>query len=186
MESFINSLTQGAVPPKQEVKAYLDCVYLNYFELGLSFLFVTKDGSRIAPQGDVLNNSMLILDSVDVFNPDPNMNKVTSQERSYSAYPALPITISLREVKPGETSRPSELILDNSSTGKDIVATLGEPDRKGGGAGPSHGSIGIWCEWSKDGIMIEFGGPGSKGPDAWDKGKDALWRILTVFRPKSG
>jgi len=69
-------------------------------------------------------------------------------------------------------------------TGKDFVAALGEPDRKGGGSGPSSGSIGIWVEWTRDGLMVEFGGDDSRGPQAWERGKDALWRVISVFSPK--
>jgi len=68
-------------------------------------------------------------------------------------------------------------------SGKDFVEALLEPDRKGGGTGPSSGSIGIWCEWLKDGIMVEFGGDEAKGPHAWDQGKDAIWKIITLFAP---
>ena len=68
---------------------------------------------------------------------------------------------------------------------QELVSVLGEPDRKGGGAGPSTGSIGIWCEWSKDGLMIEFGGDDARGPGAWERGKDAVWKVITLFQPKN-
>ncbi|XP_006454648.1 hypothetical protein AGABI2DRAFT_189890 [Agaricus bisporus var. bisporus H97] len=69
------------------------------------------------------------------------------------------------------------------TTGKEFVQALGEPDRKGGGTGPSSGSIDIWCEWTKDGIMVEFGGSQAKGPNVWETGKDAVWKVVTLFRP---
>jgi len=59
---------------------------------------------------------------------------------------------------------------------------MGEPERKGGGAGPASGSIGIWCDWPKEGIMIEFD---ASGPQAWEHGKDTKWRLLTLYRPAS-
>ena len=127
---------------------------------------------------------MLTLDRIDFYNTSSSKSNLSSKEQPYSSYPGLPITIPLQERNVGETPRPSEFVLQELSSGKDILATLGEPDRKGGGAGPSHGSIDIWCEWSKDGIMIEFGGPDSRGPNAWEKGKDAVWKVLTLFPPK--
>jgi len=68
-----------------------------------------------------------------------------------------------------------------STTGKDFVAYFGEPTRKGGGGGPAGGSIGIWCEWTDAGIMVEFGGDEAGGLQAWEKGKDATWAVLTFF-----
>jgi len=69
--------------------------------------------------------------------------------------------------------------------GKEFIALLGEPNRKGGGAGPSSGSIGIWVEWTRDGLMVEFGGEESRGPQAWERGKDAPWKVISIFATKS-
>ena len=80
-------------------------------------------------------------------------------------------------------SASSSKIYSHAATGKDFVKVLGEPDRKGGGAGPSSGSIGIWCEWSKDGLMVEFGGDEARGPQAWERGKDEVWKVITLFPP---
>jgi len=185
LDSFIHDV-HGDSPqdPKADVKAYSDCAYVNYFDLGLSFVFVTGDGSRIAPQGAILDNELLVLDRIDFYNMGSSTTNLSSKEQPYSTYPRLPITIPLKGRSIEETQQPSNLVLEELTTGKDILATLGEPDRKGGGAGPSHGSIGIWCEWSKGGIMIEFGGPDSRGPHAWEKGKDAVWKVLTLFPSK--
>ena len=95
----------------------------------------------------------------------------------------LVLTADIRDKDGTPITRPSELSVLADTSGKDFVQALGEPDRKGGGAGPSSGSIGIWCEWSKDGVMVEFGGDEAKGPQAWERGKDAAWKIITIFSP---
>lgn len=178
-------LTTPKDPPSPEIKAYPDALYMNYYSLGLSLMSTAKDGSRKIKADDV-HTDKLGLDSIDIYNVrDADKSKPLagpSGAKSYSTYPVPSLVLSLVPSK-DEKSRPSELKLTTSTTGKDVVACLGEPDRKGGGAGPSSGSIGIWCEWSRDGIMIEFGGDEARGPQAWERGKDAGWKVLTLFRP---
>lgn len=38
--------------------------------------------------------------------------------------------------------------------------------------------MGIWTEWTKEGIMIEWK---SSGLGAWDKGGESKWRVLSLF-----
>ncbi len=103
---------------------------------------------------------------------------------AYSPYPVTPITLAVTpETKEG-TPRPSTLSITRNMTGKEFVTALGEPDRKGGGSGPSSGNIGIWVEWTRDGLMVEFGGDDSRGPQAWERGKDAPWRVISIFSSK--
>jgi hypothetical protein len=178
-----------------EVKAYPDAVYCNYHRLGLSILF-SPQGSykpKTAVKLADLKDDALVLDSIDFYNvPAPStsasaaaVSKPSSAAQTYETFVALPLSFSLSPGVVGEEPRPEALVVTATSTGKDFVSTLGEPDRKGGGAGPSSGSIGIWCEFSKDGLMVEFGGDGARGPQAWEKGKDAPWKVLTVFAPKT-
>ncbi|KAG8985064.1 hypothetical protein FRB90_004956 [Tulasnella sp. 427] len=162
---------------KSEIKSYSDAVYFNYHALGLSLLFVPINGykPRTGSTQTELRVQDLVLDSVDIYNAQP---KGTKDSRSgFSIFLSLPI--SLR--KPGETTSTSTLEVGRDTTGKDFVAFLGEPSRKGGGGGPAGGSIGIWCEWKAggEGIMVEFGGDDAK---SWDRGKDAVWSVLTLFR----
>ncbi|KAG1908249.1 uncharacterized protein F5891DRAFT_1124102 [Suillus fuscotomentosus] len=137
-----------------DVKSYSDAVYFNYYPLGISFLFIPQNWL------EDLQVDSLVLDSINIYNAPKHKATTTKTTTSIS------IEISL------------------TSNGKDFVSCLGEPDRKGGGAGPSSGSIGIWCEWLKHGIMVEFGGDEARGPQAWERGKDAIWRVITVFPPK--
>lgn len=164
-----------------EVKVYTDALYINHYPLGLSFMFVARDGSKKIKESDVAGDR-LALDSVDIFNMVAS--DATSASNSSKAYTSHPVSTLMLSLKPSNNGkpRPNELELTPSSIGKDIVSCLGEPDRKGGGAGPSSGSIGIWCEWTRDGIMIEFGGSDARGPQAWERGKDAKWKVLTIFR----
>ena len=175
--------------PDAEIKSYPDSLYKNYYSLGLSLMFVAKDGSKFIRDIDPESDN-LVLDSIDIYNAEPEKEKSNSKDGSspkhnYTSYPALPLVLSLLPTTDASKPRSNELIITASSAGKEIVGALGEPDRKGGGTGPSSGSINIWCEWVKDGIMVEFGGPNANGPHAWERGKDAKWRIITLFRDKA-
>ena len=44
------------------------------------------------------------------------------------------------------------------------------------------GSIGIWCEWSKIGLIVELGGDDVRRPQTWEKGKDAIVEDNHTFR----
>lgn len=197
LSAYVNNLfhVSNIAPASPEVKSYSDAVYFNYHSLGLSLQFAPKGGYRPSSglQQSDLKNEKLVLDSIYLYNIPANIktdstSKGTSSraaELAFSTFQISPFSLELNpsvKDKDGKhLSRPSQLDVTSETSGKDFVAALGEPDRKGGGAGPSSGSIGIWCEWTKDGIMVEFGGDEAKGPQAWERGKDAIWKILTVF-----
>ena len=181
--------TQTSTP---QIKSYPDAVYFNYFTLGLSLLFSPENGYK--PTAGLklheLDDDKLVLESIYIYNVPPkdaSLPRTSSHtaETTYSTYPDLPVTLVITaDVKDKDGKpipRPPRLDVLADTSGKDFVQALGEPDRKGGGAGPSSGSIGIWCEWSRDGIMVEFGGNEAKGPQAWERGKDAVWKIITIF-----
>jgi hypothetical protein len=180
----VTTVSDRTVP---EIKTYADSVYFNYFALGFSLLFVPKNGYK--PKSGLKREDLidrnLKLDGIDIYNvpiAKPTSSKVTSARHNFSTHPISPLVLSL---PPSELKEcPPQLVVLPETTGKDFVAGLGEPDRKGGGAGPSSGSISIWCEWSKDGIMVEFGGDEARGPQAWERGKDAVWSVITLFPPK--
>lgn len=172
-----------------EVKSYSDAVYFNYYALGISLLFkpvggyVLKTGLKL----EELQAKALGLDGVDIYNilpPTAGTNASRVTKSPYSSYPISLIPLDLATIEGKD--RPKSFDVTPQTTGKDFVSMLGEPDRKGGGAGPSSGSIGIWCEWTKDGVMVEFGGEESRGPQAWERGKDAVWKIMSIFPPKAG
>ena len=182
--SAVVSTPDATIP---EVKAYPDAVYLNYFALGLSFLFTPLSGYTPASgiKQTQLNYNKLVLDSINLYNtPSHNTKQSSSRpsETAFSTYPCLPFELAITpNANSISLTRPSNVEIKQQSTGKDFVRCLGEPDRKGGGAGPLSGSIGIWCEWSRDGIMVEFGGDEARGPQAWERGKDAVWKVITLF-----
>ncbi|KAJ8520086.1 hypothetical protein ONZ45_g3041 [Pleurotus djamor] len=138
-----------------------------------------------------LKDERLSLDGIDIYNVPPTTatkdNRRTAEVK-FTTFPATPLVLRLSaQAKDGDAqaaARPSEITVSTETTGKEFVQNLGEPDKKGGGAGPSHGSIGIFCAWSRDGIMVEFGGQEAIGPQAWERGKDAIWRVITVFPPE--
>lgn len=149
--------------PESELKVYSDCVYLNYYTVGTSLLFAPDSGYR--PKAASLDGDKLQLKSIDIYN---NQAEESGKRDSFKAFPLLPLLIStLNEIV---------LTITDSTTGKQIVEVFGEPARKGGGGGSSSGSIDIWCEWP--GLMVEFG---QRGPQAWERGKDAPWKVITIF-----
>lgn len=152
-----------------ETKAYSDVVYFNYFGMGLSLVCSPSEGYQ--PHAHNLDTDKLRLQSIDIYN---NSTGSTGSGKSYQPCPLLPLHIAT----PGD----GVLEITAATKGKEFVEVLGEPTRKGGGEGPSSGSIGIWCEWSKQGLMVEFE---SSGPQAWDKGKDIAWKVITLFSPNN-
>lgn len=195
LAEYIQSISPNNQTFTPEVKSYSDAVYLNYYPLGLSILFSPTPGYK--PSSGLklsdLKQDCLLLDSLYLYNTSKQSQdraKGTSSraaELAFSRFPVSPFVFAIDAIledKNGDKiPRPPSLEIHADSSGKDFVKALGEPDRKGGGAGPSSGSIGIWCEWSKDGIMVEFGGDEAKGPQAWERGKDAVWKIITLFSP---
>ena len=185
--SHIRSLCErtSAVSSEPQVKSYPDAVYFNYFPVGLSLLFKPVNGykPKTGLKREDLDDDALVLDGIDIYNiPQPKSGSSSATHKSpYSTYPLGDFALDLVQIP--DKSRPAAMQVTRTTTGKEFVSTMGEPERKGGGAGPSSGSIGIWCEWSKDGIMVEFGGDESRGPQAWEKGKDAAWKVISVFPP---
>ncbi|KAF4605096.1 hypothetical protein EYR40_003879 [Pleurotus pulmonarius] len=176
-----------------DVKSYTDIVYFNYYPLGVSLSFVPRDGYKLkmGMKRAELKDESLALDGIDIYNLPPSKptdaqaKTRRTAELKYSTYPIspinLPLTAETKDKDGNVVERPSEISITPQTSGKEFVHALGEPDKKGGGAGPSSGSIGIFCSWSKDGIMVEFGGQEAIGPQAWERGKDAVWRVVTIF-----
>ncbi|GBE78258.1 hypothetical protein BKA93DRAFT_793842, partial [Sparassis latifolia] len=192
LQSHISSLvvqTPASDVTIPEVKSYPDAVYFNYYSLGLSLLFKPINGykTKTGLKVEDLKNDDLVVDGVDIYNlPKPNTGSASGTSKLKSTYSTFPLSVILslsQSSSEGSELRPSHIEVKLTTTGKEFVECMGEPERKGGGAGPSSGSIGIWCEWSKDGVMVEFGGDESRGPQAWERGKDAVWKVITVFQP---
>lgn len=175
LAQHLSTLSTGTTPTP-DIKSYSDIVYLSYLTLGVSFQFSPRNGYKPATglRREQLKDDDLQLEAVDIYNV-PSVAR--SKEPAFSTYPRLPIELHLAGATPVIT-------ISKDTTGKEFVGWLGEPSRKGGGAGPSSGSIHIWCEWSHQGIMVEFGGNDARGPQAWERGGDAVWRVVTVFEPK--
>ncbi|KAF8647913.1 hypothetical protein AX16_006445 [Volvariella volvacea WC 439] len=181
--ALLSSVEASRVTP--EVKSYHDAVYFNYYPLGLSLLFVPINGYKPSMGLTLgqLSNEDLALDGIDIYNipkaTRPSKTTAKPSELAFSTHPISPLPLKFTKT---DTSEPLSLDIARETTGKEFVSRLGEPERKGGGAGPSSGSIGIWCEWTKYGVMVEFGGDEARGPQAWERGKDAVWKVVTLFR----
>lgn len=194
LSEHISALVSKAAKPESitpEVKSYSDAVYFNYYPLGLSILFKPINGykPKTGLKREELRDDDLELDGIDIYNvppPKAGANAARATKSAYTTYPISPIVLSLVPLPPDKDgkARAEEISITPETTGKEFVLSMGEPDRKGGGAGPASGSIGIWCEWAKDGVMVEFGGEESRGPQAWERGKDAVWKVVSIFPPK--
>ena len=188
--SSLSSLANAGNDDEAEIKAYPDAVFVNYYALGCSIEYRPTNGYK--PPSNVqfitdLQTNNLALDKIDIYNsPCEDEASTTSPPASqktrskttpvFAQYPGLPLIITF-------SHEPKSMSVSTESAGKDFVAALGEPNRKGGGAGPSSGSINIWCEWTKEGVMVEFGGRDARGPQAWDSGKDAKWKVISLYLP---
>jgi hypothetical protein len=175
--------------PEPVVKSYKDAVYFNYPALGLSLLFNPQKG--YVPISGLtraqLKDDCLLLESIDIFN-QPKVKRTASgpdPPRSHRPPQNTPPSFPMSSFSLEVPSLGKDIDITLETTGKELVQALGEPERKGGGSGPSSGSIDIWCEWTKHGFMIEFGGDEARGVQAWEKGKDAVWKVITIFRPKA-
>ncbi|KAJ3805128.1 hypothetical protein EV368DRAFT_52728 [Lentinula lateritia] len=182
--AYLNELSSAiklSAAPTPEIKSYPDVIYYNFHTLGLSLLFKPIEGykPKIGSLRSELTEDKMILESLDLYNilQIPMSDSKKKKESAFSTYPASPVVLTIGE----EDNSPHSLQFTRESTGKDFVRIFGEPDRKGGGSGPSSGSIGIWCEWMKYGILVEFGGVEAIGPQAWERGKDAVWKVVTIF-----
>ncbi|KAI0051651.1 hypothetical protein FA95DRAFT_1554177 [Auriscalpium vulgare] len=190
--SSLSTTVSTSSSPTPEVKAYPDAVYFNFYALGISLLFLPVHGYKPrtgTPRAD-LEEDHLVLDGIDIYNsperPPPEAEGKSARGAAtsiYSAYPIFPMALTLPPRTVDGKERPSAIAITQQTTGKEFLTWLGEPDRKGGGAGPSSGSIGIWIQYSKDGLMVEFGGDESRGPQAWDRGKDAVWKVISIIPP---
>ena len=184
--SCLSSLSNAGNDDKAEIKAYPDAVFVNYYALGCSIEYRPTNGYK--PPSNVqsitdLHTNNLALDKIDIYNSPYECDEPSSTQKTnpkttpmFAKYPNLPLILTF-------SHEPKSVSVSAESIGKDFVAALGEPDRKGGGAGPSSGSINIWCEWTKEGVMVEFGGRDARGPQAWDKGKDAKWKVISLYPP---
>lgn len=208
LSSFLLSLSSSASPPAPPtLKSYSDILYLSYQPLGLSLSFtplLSSTPSFTIPSSISLTDLLagtyddkLQLSGIDVYNhataPLPSSTKRTTVKKSeYDAFPIYPIQL------PATTEEGQNVLLKPETTGLELVKALGEPQRKGGGGGHTPG-MGIWTEWTlplpvEEGDVKQQGGEkkevkvmvewASSGLQAWDKGGESGWRVLSVFLPE--
>ena len=163
IQKWISSLQniQGGTPLKPDIKVFQELVYHSYPNLGLSLEYL-KTAERIT------------LDAIHIYNRHGQHGE--NADGTFNGYLDLPITLSR-----GDDPNRISISVASGMTAKEFVEALGEPSRKGGGQGPSSGSINIWCDWTNIGLMVEFGGSIARGPDAWDQGREAIWKELTFY-----
>ncbi|KAI8067505.1 hypothetical protein BC940DRAFT_300898 [Gongronella butleri] len=147
--SVVNQLPILDDQRDRTIKAFSDCIYHSYKPLGLAFSFLPQDVpmSECATTPD---HASLVLDAIDVYNGD------TKDFCSYKSDVPLPCSIQ------------------TDMQAHDIVALLGEPDRKGGGT-----RVPCWIDYKLEnnagGIMIQL-----HGLD-WEDRKMG-WTSLVIYR----
>ncbi|ETS64985.1 hypothetical protein PaG_00432 [Moesziomyces aphidis] len=173
----IQALTDSELPAP-EVKAYSDVVYHNYRSLGLSLQYESSSSGKAASKCDVHD---LRLAAIDVYS--------ARDDKSWTCFPRLPIQVDLLPLDQADKS--TSITLD--STGKDLVSSLGEPHRKGGGANDRAGPA-AWLEWSLDiqsngkatpvKLQVELNGTGARGADRWnaDRAGSCPWSVINISR----
>lgn len=198
LATALSSLASAAAlpaTPTPQVKAYSDCVYFNYHPLGISLVYHPSTPAYKPKTGTPLEDlelNRLRLAQVDVYNHETGQEeRSTSDEASsskprppsalkptYAVFPSYPLLLRL-PAPTSATESPTTPATKHSpllptTVGVALVSTLGEPDRKGGGVG----SIGVWTEWTSEGVMVEWA---SSGLQAWDKGASSVWRCVSLF-----
>ncbi|GAA6020174.1 hypothetical protein JCM11491_005555 [Sporobolomyces phaffii] len=182
--------------PSATLASYPDIVYLSYHALGVSLSFEpTISSYRPAyklSSVDQLEPDKLYCVGIDVYNHehtdggDGTKSSGSTSSNEYEPFPQYPILLpapalaSSSSSPPGAAAAARPFPLTPTTTGKDLVAAYGEPTRKGGG---DTKGMGIWTEWTREGIMVEWK---SSGLGAWDKGGETQWRVLSLFEPGVG
>ncbi|EST04539.1 hypothetical protein PSEUBRA_006283 [Kalmanozyma brasiliensis GHG001] len=163
-----------------EVKAYPDIVYHNYPALGLSFQFEPATSKTDASKANLQD---LRLAAIDVYSGH--------EDKRWTCFPALPLT--LKAARTDAVTHPLEVSIKSDTKGKDLVTDLGEPHRKGGGAGDRSGPA-AWMEWSlqlkaadtaqerKFKLQVELAGAGARGADRWnaERAGACQWAVITI------
>lgn len=182
LQTLLNQVRsdQSAANVEPEVKSYPDIVYHNYLTLGLSFQYepatLGTSASKAAPQD-------LRLAAIDIYSGH--------QDRRWTCFPALPLT--LQTARTDAVTQPLEVSIKSDTTGKDLVTDLGEPHRKGGGAGDRSGPA-AWMEWSlrlkaansakekEFELQVELAGAGARGADRWnaERAGACQWAVITI------
>jgi hypothetical protein len=113
-------------------------------------------------------------------------------DKRWTCFPGLPLQIDAycSGVRAGS---PTRAAISRDATGKQLVSLLGEPQRKGGGAGSRSGPA-AWMEWSfqlspsepeqakEIKILIELAGDGARGVDRWnaERAGTCHWGVITI------
>ena len=197
IKTFLSELSGSSPTPTPEVKAYPDVVYHNYYDLGISLCYVPTKGTKIpvnAQPGD------LKLDTIDIYhNPASETAPIRPgrvPKPTFKTFSALPIEFphvpvaSSSSTGESSTTEPatsqSNLLLDGSSVGKDLVKALGEPSKKGGG----QFWLDVYLEWPALGVQIDLKEQGKEITEeqkkkgmggVWDKAAEWGWSCLKVF-----
>ncbi|SJX64195.1 uncharacterized protein SRS1_14850 [Sporisorium reilianum f. sp. reilianum] len=167
---------KSAATVEPEVKAYPDVVYHNYKALGLSLQYEAAtpgmDASKCSPRDQRLA-------AIDIYSGH--------DDTKWTCFPALPLSVHV-------TSSEVEITIKHDSKGKDLVNDLGEPQRKGGGAGDRSGPA-AWMEWSLQlkspsgsetrrdfKMQVELAGAAARGANRWnaERAGTCNWAVLTI------
>lgn len=162
-----------------DVRVLGGTVYASDYEQGFSLQLVPAHGAPPPPRHitawDELQLKDLKLDAVDIYGERKAQTAGRSKQSQFSPYSRAMLR-PRKDLNEDQTAARSNVTLE--TTGRQLVNSLGEPSRKGGGS-----RVPVWLEWANQGhccgIHIELN---ATGPQAWDEGADATWACITVFR----
>ena len=179
IQAYLAQLSPSS-PLDPEIKTYADVMYVNYHALGISFCCVPAGGGARIDQG--AGRDGVLVESIDLYNPRPTAGQGRSRKRAWSVFKGLPLVLEGVE---GQVMR-----LEEGTRGRDIVAALGEPSRKGGGTG----WVDVWLEYANVGVVLDLQDPRgdeivseaeqAKGIGGmWDRAGRWVWSSVKVFKP---
>lgn len=213
IRGFLTTLSGSSSITTPEIRAYPDVIYHNYYDLGVSLCYVPSRGKTIPTNP---GPGELKLDTIDIYHV-PASDRVSARpgripKPTFGTFGGLPIEFPVVPLASGSSSSAAEpkapsstpnsasastsastttqsetLSLSESTVGKDLVKTLGEPSKKGGG---QYG-MDVYLEWASLGVQIDLkdrsGGEMTdeqkkKGMGGvWDKAAGWGWGCLKVF-----
>jgi hypothetical protein len=142
--AFRSYLKAHDVPDLPEPQSYPDAVYFSAPSKGISFVFdpVPPYQPKYKQRLEDLQLDSLRMSAIDLYSGS------LKGANTFATSPLLPLRIPFKP----EDDAAKELELTPTTSGRELVEVLGEPDRKGGGSQ----RVAVWLEWTSYGLKFEM------------------------------